>query len=121
METLKIFNGVTLIDKILEFVAMTPNESEWNYKSLSGNKPRLIRLKRINSLLKAFSLTTNKNIFEKASNYINPDVKADIKSILSGDFIKNRNIEEYHELIDFGNSFFKTKTTSLTDRLDFMN
>jgi hypothetical protein len=74
MEKSKTYNGIDLLDKILEFVTMTPNEREWNYKSLNSNQPRQIRLKQINSLLKAFSLTSDKNIFEKASNCFNPDL-----------------------------------------------
>lgn len=107
MKTSKIYNGLDLLDKILEFVAMTPNESEWNYKSLSSNQPRQIRLKQINSLLKAFSLTSDKNIFERSTNYFNPDLRAEIKSILNGDFIKNKNVEDFSELISFAKVFLE--------------
>lgn len=107
MEKFKVYNGIDLLEKILEFVAMTPNEREWNYKSLSDNQPRLIRLKQINSLLKAFSLTSNKNIFEKATNYFNPDLVVEIKSILNGDFIINKKLEDFNELIIFAKQFLQ--------------
>ncbi len=112
METTRTYNGIALLDKILEFVAMTPNENEWNYKSLSNNKPRQIRLQQINSLLKAFSLIENKNIFEKTTNYFNPDIRLEIKSILNGDFIRNRDIEEFNELIDFAKQFLQKNNYS---------
>jgi hypothetical protein len=112
MKTSKIYNGLDLLDKILEFVAMTPNESEWNYKSLSSNQPRQIRLKQINSLLKAFSLTSDKNIFERSTNYFNPDLRAEIKSILNGDFIKNKNVEDFSELISFAKEFLEENHNS---------
>ncbi|MFZ4798678.1 MAG: hypothetical protein ACOYMA_14360 [Bacteroidia bacterium] len=107
METEKTYNGVALLDKILEFIALTPNEKEWNYKSLSNNKPRQIRLQQINSLLKAFSLLENKNIFEKTSNYFNLDLRLEIKSIINGDFIKNRDLEEFNELTDFAKHYLQ--------------
>jgi hypothetical protein len=40
METTKTYNGIALLDIILEFVEMTPSEKDWNYKSLNSNKPR---------------------------------------------------------------------------------
>lgn len=112
METWKRYSGIDLLDKILEFVAMTPNEKEWNYKSLSNNKPRQIRLQQINSLLKAFSLTSDKTLFEKTTNYLNPDLRFDIKSILNGDFIKNKDIEDFGDLIKFAKQFLHEKNHS---------
>lgn len=112
METSKTYTGIDLLDKIFEFIAMTPNEKEWNYKSLSNNKPRQIRLQQINSLLKAFSLTNDKNFFEKTTNYFNPGLKSEIKSILNGDFIKNRKIEEFREVINFANQFLQDNNHS---------
>jgi hypothetical protein len=112
METTKRYNGIDLLDKILEFVAMTPDENEWNYKSLSTNKPRKIRLQQVHSLLKAFSLIRNKNLFEKTTNYFNPDLKVEIKSIINGDFIKNRELEEFKELTDFAKQFLQKNNFS---------
>ena len=54
---MKIWTVKDLLNNTLEFRAMTPNSNEWNERSLKHNKPRLIRFKRINSLLKAFELT----------------------------------------------------------------
>ncbi|MES2655872.1 MAG: hypothetical protein V4620_09805 [Bacteroidota bacterium] len=110
---MKTYKGIDLLDKILEFVEMTPDEKEWNYKSLNSNKPRQLRLQQISSLLKAFSIVDNKkNILEKASNYFNPDLTSEVKSILNGDFIKNRKVEEFNELIDFAKQFLQKKNYS---------
>lgn len=112
METPQTYSGIDLLEKILEFIAMTPNEGEWNYKSLNNNKPRQIRLQQINSLLKAFSLTNEKNFFEKTTNYFNPDLKSEIKSILNGDFIKNNEIEDFREVVTFANQFLQDNNHS---------
>ncbi|GGH82741.1 hypothetical protein HNQ91_005883 [Filimonas zeae] len=113
METIEIFKGITVIDKILEFVALTPDEKHWNYKALGDNMPRLIRLKQINSLLHAFSLTANRNILGKATNYLNPDLRADINPILGGDFITNRSLDTYHELADFVKCFLQERNSGM--------
>lgn len=115
METTKTYNGIDLLDIILEFVEMTPSEKDWNYKSLNSNKPRQIRLQQIHSLLKAFSLIENRNLFEKTANYFNPDLKVEIKSIINGDFIKNRELEEFNELIAFAKQFLQ-KNNYIKDR-----
>jgi hypothetical protein len=107
MEMSKNYKGIDLLNKILEFIEMTPNEKEWNNKSLSTNKPRQIRLQQIHSLLKAFSLMGNKNLFEKTTNYFNPDLRSEINSILNGDFIKNKEIEDFCELINFAKQFLQ--------------
>ena len=112
MET---YNGIYLLDKILEFVELTPNEKEWNYKSLRNNKPRQIRLQQIYSLLNAFSLIEHKNLFEKHTKSFNPDLRIEIKSILNGSFIKNRQQEEFNELIDFTKQYLQ-KNNHKTDR-----
>lgn len=112
MEKPKTYRGLDLLEKILEFIAMTPNEREWNYKSLSNNKPRQIRLQQINALLKAFSLTNEKNFIEKTANYFNPDLKSEIKSILNGDFIKNKEIEDFSEVTKFANQFLQDNNHS---------
>jgi hypothetical protein len=108
MKQIKVYRGVDLLEKILEFIAMTPNEKQWNFKSLNDNKPRQIRLLQINSLLKAFSIIEGeKNILEKTQNYSNLDLTSEINSILNGDFIKNKEIEDFNELIDFAIQFRK--------------
>lgn len=107
METTNTYNGLSLLNKILEFIAMTPNADEWNYKALNYNKPRQVRLQQIHSLLKAFSLIVDKSMFQKTTNYFNPDLKPEIQSILNGDFIQHRKIEEFSELTDFAKRFLQ--------------
>jgi hypothetical protein len=108
MEPNKTYRGIDLLEKVLEFSAMTPNENEWNYKSLSYNQPREIRLRQIHSLLKAFSLMgKEKTILEKAGNYFNPDLKAEINSVLYGNFLEDKTPAEYSELIYFAKQFLQ--------------
>jgi hypothetical protein len=57
---MKIWTTKDLLDKLLEFRAMTPNSDEWNETSLKHNEPRLIRFRRIHSLFKAFELKHKK-------------------------------------------------------------
>ena len=65
---MKIWTTKDLLDKLLEFRAMTPNSDEWNEKSLKHNEPRLIRFRRINSLFKAFELKHKK---KEKTNFLN--------------------------------------------------
>jgi len=113
METSKTYNGIDLLNKVLEFVAMTPNDREWNYKSLSHNKSRLIRFQQIKSLVNAFSLNIERSKYEGTSNYFNPDLKAEIKSILKGDFLKGNKMEDYDELNNVVSQFLKQNNYNL--------
>jgi hypothetical protein len=54
MPKTKIYKGLDLLAKVLEFNAMTPNKEHWNEGALKNNPPRLIRLKQIQSLAQAF-------------------------------------------------------------------
>lgn len=113
METSKTYNGIDLLNRVLEFVAMTPNDREWNYKSLSHNKSRLIRFQQIKSLVNAFSLNIERSKYEGTSNYFNPDLKAEIKSILKGDFLKGNKMEDYDELNNVVSQFLKQNNYNL--------
>jgi hypothetical protein len=64
----KTYKGIDLLEKILEFKEMTPNENDWNYKSLDYNEPRLIRLQQIHALLKAFGLMDTQKTIEFNKN-----------------------------------------------------
>jgi len=97
----KTYKGLDLLDKIFEFTAMTPEVNQWNVSSLEGNPPRQIRLKQINSLMKVFlGQKSHKNLFEKTKALISGATNTTtVQSVLSGDFIKNRQIEDYAELV----------------------
>ena len=111
MTQIKAYKGIDLIEKILEFIEMTPNENEWNSKSLSDNKPRLIRFQQINSLLNAFSLQSNNKT--KLRSFLFPNHKNEITTILNGDFIKEKKLEEFNELLDFAEIFLKKQNFTI--------
>lgn len=83
--------AIDLVDKIFELMAMTPEIDEWDMEKLVDNPPRFVRLKQVESLLKAFKLDGPGSI---KTNIL-------IESFLSGDFIKARPIKVYEEAVDF--------------------
>lgn len=109
MEKTKIYKGIDLLEKILEFVALTPNQNEWNYIALKTNEPRLVRLKQIHALLKAFLLIEKTNLFEKVNQYFNPNLSNEINAVLQGIFIEKRTIEDYEELAQFAQNYLQKK------------
>lgn len=109
MDNIKIYKGIDLLDKILEFVAMTPNQNQWNYGAQNDDKSRLIRLKQIHSLLKAFSFIEKATLFQKISNFLNGDFSKELNSVLKGDFIEKRTIEEYEEATKFAQTYLQNK------------
>ncbi len=66
---------------------MTPDKEAWNYEALQSNPPRYIRLQQIEALMKAFFADDPKEIT--------------IQSFLSGEFIKDRDIEQYENTIEY--------------------
>jgi hypothetical protein len=88
MPKTKIYKGLDLLAKVLEFNAMTPNKEHWNEGALKNNPPRLIRLKQIQSLAQAFLIK-------------GADSQSTILSILIGDFIKERSVADYMEVFTF--------------------
>jgi hypothetical protein len=81
------YTAIDLLEKILEFTEMTPDKEEWNYEALQSNPPRYIRLQRIEALMKAF--------FADDPKYIT------IQSFLSGEFIKDRDINQYENTVEY--------------------
>lgn len=98
---MKEYKGIDLLDKILEFIEMTPNAELWTLKALEGNQPRLLRLKQINSLISAFfQANTPTSFMERAKKLFSDDKKETIHTILSGEFLKTQNIVDFSELIE---------------------
>ena len=96
----KIYKGIDLLDKIFEFIAMTPNSNEWNLNALKSNPPRHIRLQQIESLIIAFfEQEQNTNLLDKAKALFTAKKGLTIQNILAGDFIKERTTSDYNELI----------------------
>lgn len=79
-------NATHLLEKVFEFIAMTPDEKDWDVAKLKTNRPRQVRLQRIEALLVAFGLyeRKSKGLFGSTSS-----IKTGIQSLLSGDFISN--------------------------------
>ncbi len=110
----KTYNGVDLINKILEFIAMTPNDFEWNYKSLSSNESRLIRLKQIDSLFNALELNkSDQNLIDKTLPSFNKSLKQEINSVLSGDFINTDDVIATREVYEFMKKYLLEKYNDL--------
>lgn len=83
-------SAITLIDKIIEFVAMLPDKNNWDINQLKLSSSYEIRYRQITTLL----------------NYFVPEVKAtqDLKiriyAVLNGDFIESRPFIIYNELLN---------------------
>src|SRR5215217_7544444 len=101
MTETKIYKGLDLLEKIFEFTAMTPDANQWSVSSLKANPPRQIRLRQIQALINAFfGQETKANFIDKTIALFQGDKNSlTISSILSGDFIKSRSIEDYAELL----------------------
>ena len=119
-----------LLYTILEFISMVPNSNEWKEKSLEYNEPRLIRFKRIKSLLTAFELPhmdgqkysmgsfrpLNKKVIEANKDY------NIIISFLKGDFIQYTEMIEYpnvNKMIEKENEYTPTRVLELNDIVAF--
>ena len=113
---MKTWTTKDLLYKTFEFKGMVPNSNEQNESSLIWNQPRLIRFRRLNSLLKAFELTRT----EKQKNNLwtilsgkkkvkeSELTKNEIEPFLRGDFILKRESIEYpkiQELLEKEKSF----------------
>lgn len=119
------WTAADLLEKILEFNAMTPNQNEWSEKILNYNKPRLIRFQRIKALLLAFDvvqINSQKknsliNIFSRHNSLIQDLTKSGILSFMSGEFIKTRDFSKYSNLISIieQNSFSENKPIDIFD------
>lgn len=80
--------AIHLLEKVFEFIAMTPDDKDWDVAKLKTNRPRQVRLQQIEALLVAFGLyeRKSKGFFGSTSS-----IKTAIQSLLSGDFISNLN------------------------------
>lgn len=100
---MKTWTTKDLLYKIFEFKALVPNSNQWNENNLKFNKPRLIRLRRINALLRAFELTRSEeqkndfwtffNVREKVKE--SEFIQNEITRFLTGDFLNVRKSVEY--------------------------
>lgn len=76
--TPKVYTAKDFLEIYLDFIDYIPNESDWNEEAVSSNPPRLYRLKRLKSLMKAFE--------------IGEDLSKDFEN---GSFLRKRDNTEY--------------------------
>jgi hypothetical protein len=108
-EEKKLFSGIDLAEKIIEFVAMTPDSNQWNAKALYNNPPRQIRFYQIQSLMLAF-IGMEKNTTSRAERYgaiTTVESKPSIKYFLNGDFIRNRTQADYVATVELIRAYMK--------------
>lgn len=111
----KTYKGIDLIEKIIEFTAMTPDSATWTYNSLKENEPRLIRLKQIDSLISAFiPEIKNTNLTEKLTGLLSSK-KTKLMKVVNGEFIENRSLDAY---IAFTNLIKQEAESSTLNKID---
>jgi hypothetical protein len=84
------YAAVDLLDKIIEFTNMTRDPEEWSFEMQKSNEPRFVRLEQIKALMNAF---VPELLYSKG-------IRENIESFYSGEFIQNRQIEDYGKLLD---------------------
>lgn len=78
---------IDLLEKVFEFIAMTPDEKDWDVKKLKSNRSRQARLQQIEALLIAFGLHEANE--SKGMFCSKPSVGKAINSLLYGEFIED--------------------------------
>jgi hypothetical protein len=76
------------LEKYYEFKAMVPDYKDWNHKNLNYNKPRLYRLKMLESLIQAFDIGTDLLQDFQNRNFLDRRTLSDFEPIL-------KDIEKY--------------------------
>jgi hypothetical protein len=110
------YKAIDLFDKVLEFIAMTPDKSQWSMTALKSNPPRQIRLKQIESLSNAFfAIDSKTNLIDNVKSFLSDKPTSSIQSFLSGDFIRQRETSDYAQTIIFIKEFVKTSNSHLDE------
>jgi hypothetical protein len=78
---------------------MTPNPKLWKEGLLQESPPRYVRLRQINALTNALFNKKQNNFLGKAKSLLMLNRTPAIKALLSGSFIKSRNIRDYESII----------------------
>jgi hypothetical protein len=88
-----------LLQKIIEFAAMTPDKKDWHYEAIRHNPPRAIRYRQIEALMKAFLLDDGgQDLALITRSRYREGHDTIIEAFLSGNFIYVRNEETYAQL-----------------------
>jgi hypothetical protein len=100
MNTSKLYTAIDLIEMIIEFTKMTPNPKLWKEGLLHDSPPRYIRIRQINALTKALFTNRQNNFLGRAKSLLMLNGMPTITDLLSGSFIKKRNIRDYEYIIE---------------------
>lgn len=112
--SVKKYSAIDLLDKVFEFIEMTPNPNEWNLQALKSNPPRQIRFRQIDALFNAFFIEeSNRDLLSKAMSKFSKQRKISIESFLNGNFLKTRTIDSYSNLVEFIKDFLETGTENI--------
>jgi len=84
------YSAVDLLEKVIEFTNMTPDPNDWSFEVQMKNDPRFIRLQQILSLMLAFV----------PELYFLKEIRESIENFYTGEFIANKSIKEYSNLLD---------------------
>lgn len=106
------YTAIDLLDKVFDFIEMTPIKSQWDVSALKSNPPRLIRFKQIESLLNAFLKNESKpGLIDNVKSFFYSSAKPTIHSFLSGNFINQREPSDYVSTIKFIKDYVKNNGT----------
>lgn len=102
-------SAITLIDKILEFVAMMSYQNDWAISQLTFNSSYEIRYRQINVLIDYFVPELKQT----------QDFKKRIDYILNGDFIVLRQIALYQDLLNDMDKVIQSSDIKIPRKMDW--
>lgn len=85
--------AINMVEKVFEFISLTPDSSNWNLPDLKSNPPRLLRLKKIASLFNAYF--ENERFLELIDG---DDYESIIECFFEGKFVLHRDMKDYEEV-----------------------
>jgi hypothetical protein len=100
METTRKYVGIDIINKLTEFISLTPNPDDWFLDKLKSNPPRSILLQQIFALMNAFEIEQNQ-----------------LQMFIAGDFPKESKLEDYPKLYCFVKEYMKDSNELLFTKL----
>jgi hypothetical protein len=113
MESQQLYTAIDLLEKAIVFENLTPNPALWKEGLLKENPPRLVRLQQINALASAIFSGQPRNFLNKAKSLFLPVRPPSVRKLLSGAFLKDRDIDSYEEVIVLIKELVKEKEGEL--------
>jgi len=95
----RVYTAVDLVEKAIQFEALTPNPALWKEGLLKDNPPRLLRLQQINALCRALFTEKRDDFLGRAKSFLFEPRIPSLKKLLSGAFLKGRDVSAYEQLI----------------------